>query len=141
MSSCLGIVRNKRNFFIKLAAIVFVIGIVIILHGNNTSSSSSVSRGTLLSVYIAPTQADDEGKQVRVDVPRESGGRSSSVQTLDRQKKTAVPGHINNLTDVFISIKTTGKFHRSRVDLQIRTWFKLAKDQVKNPYFHDSMNM
>jgi Fringe-like len=131
MSSCLSIARIRRNFFIKFAAFVFVIGIVIILHSNNISSSSSDSHEARLSVNIAPTQSDDKGNQFRDDAPLGFDRRSSSVQTLDLQKKTAVPGHINNLTDVFISIKTTGKFHRSRVDLQIKTWFKLAKDQVK----------
>ena len=43
--------------------------------------------------------------------------------------------HTNNplhdsLNDIFISVKTTKKFHRSRLDVIARTWFVLARDQV-----------
>jgi len=33
--------------------------------------------------------------------------------------------------DIFVAVKTTRRFHRSRLDLIIRTWFNLAKDQVR----------
>ena len=34
------------------------------------------------------------------------------------------------LDDLFISVKTTKNFHNSRLDVIIRTWFTLARDQV-----------
>ena len=35
------------------------------------------------------------------------------------------------IEDVFLSVKTTKKFHRSRLDVILQTWFKLARDQVR----------
>ena len=40
------------------------------------------------------------------------------------------------LPQVFISVKTTAKFHRSRVDFILQTWFKQAPSQVY--FFTDS---
>ena len=41
--------------------------------------------------------------------------------------------HVNRSTelkDIFISVKTTQKFHESRVQLQLDTWWTLAQEQV-----------
>lgn len=35
------------------------------------------------------------------------------------------------LSDVFISVKTTGRFHGTRLQLVLQTWFLLAKEQVE----------
>lgn len=35
--------------------------------------------------------------------------------------------------DVFISVKTTGSYHRARLPIILKTWFQLAKDQVNKP--------
>lgn len=34
------------------------------------------------------------------------------------------------LEDLFISVKTTKKFHRERLDVILKTWFRLARDQT-----------
>ena len=34
--------------------------------------------------------------------------------------------------DVFISVKTSEKFHEKRLDVILRTWFKLAPKEVRN---------
>lgn len=36
-----------------------------------------------------------------------------------------------SLDDLFISIKTTKAFHHSRLNVILRTWFVLARDQVR----------
>ena len=36
------------------------------------------------------------------------------------------------LKDVFISVKTTEGFHRSRLDLILKTWYLLAREQVSS---------
>lgn len=36
----------------------------------------------------------------------------------------------NGLSDIFISVKTTKKFHQSRLNLILRTWFELAREQT-----------
>ena len=43
------------------------------------------------------------------------------------KSKSKVP---TRLKDIFISVKTTKSFHKTRLDLIIKTWFNLAKDQV-----------
>jgi hypothetical protein len=35
-----------------------------------------------------------------------------------------------SLQDVFISVKTSGKFHASRLQLLLQTWYLLAREQV-----------
>lgn len=37
--------------------------------------------------------------------------------------------------DVFISVKTTGHYHRARLPVIIKTWFQLAKEQVRYDLF------
>lgn len=37
---------------------------------------------------------------------------------------------LTSLSDVFISVKTTSSFHRSRLDVILKTWFSLAKEEV-----------
>lgn len=47
--------------------------------------------------------------------------------------KIQVPFNQRNLTldDLFISVKTTRIFHKSRLDIILDTWHQLAKNQVK----------
>lgn len=37
-----------------------------------------------------------------------------------------------DLDDIFISVKTTKKYHNTRLKLIVETWFQLARDQVSN---------
>ena len=37
---------------------------------------------------------------------------------------------VTSLDDIFISIKTTGKYHNTRIGLLLRTWLTLAQKQV-----------
>ena len=37
---------------------------------------------------------------------------------------------ISHQEDVFISVKTSGKFHESRLGVILETWFQLARDQI-----------
>jgi len=37
-----------------------------------------------------------------------------------------------DLDDIFISVKTTKKYHETRLKTILETWFQLAKDQVIN---------
>ncbi|KAH9494906.1 hypothetical protein Btru_020767 [Bulinus truncatus] len=41
------------------------------------------------------------------------------------------------LADIFISVKTTSKYHRSRLSIVLKTWYRLAKEQV---YFFTDAN-
>lgn len=43
---------------------------------------------------------------------------------------TATAKPTTSLDDIFISVKTTKKFHKERLEILLRTWFKLAPRQV-----------
>ena len=58
--------------------------------------------------------------------------KQNSISKLSKQdilaKHNALP---TELSDVFISVKTTKSFHKERLDLLLETWWILAKDQVQ----------
>lgn len=60
---------------------------------------------------------------------------SSHATTIPRALTSS---QINDqiLSSIFISVKTTGKFHRNRVDQILKTWFNQARQQVY--FFTDS---
>ncbi|XP_071451154.1 fringe glycosyltransferase [Hetaerina americana] len=70
-------------------------------------------------------------QQVKPDVggdkSRDSMGGASALETSPAPPGVRSP---TTLDDLFISVKTTGGFHRSRVQLVLQTWFNLAKDQT-----------
>ncbi|XP_014611767.1 PREDICTED: fringe glycosyltransferase [Polistes canadensis] len=72
----------------------------------------------------------------------EEGG---SAMTPPVATATIVP-FSTNLDDVFISVKTTKHYHRSRLPAIIDTWFQFAKDQIwfftdrEDPYFQNQTN-
>jgi len=59
---------------------------------------------------------------------------AESVTTQPTSTATAKPH--TTLDDVFISVKTTKNFHASRLDVIIKTWFTLAREQTW--FFTDS---
>lgn len=38
---------------------------------------------------------------------------------------------MTDLDDIFISVKTTKDYHVSRLNMIVKTWFQLSKDQVR----------
>ncbi|XP_044733553.1 fringe glycosyltransferase, partial [Chrysoperla carnea] len=54
------------------------------------------------------------------------------------QKHFIIKNQTITLSDIFISVKTTDKFLSSRVNLLIKTWFQLVKDQTW--FFTDADN-
>lgn len=52
-----------------------------------------------------------------------SSSQSSSSSAFNSLEASILP-------QVFISVKTTGRFHKSRVDLILKTWFKQAPSQT-----------
>lgn len=51
--------------------------------------------------------------------------QSYSLPTSSTSKLNAL-----KLNDIFISVKTTKSFHQTRLDVILRTWFALAKEEV-----------
>ena len=55
----------------------------------------------------------------------------SSFDPVTTQPPTTATAKVHTtLDDIFISVKTTKNFHASRLDVIIKTWFTLARDQV-----------
>lgn len=55
-------------------------------------------------------------------------------QKLKRQKWREVkPQPSLELTDIFIAVKTTGRFHKTRLALLLETWISRTKDHVSVP--------
>lgn len=56
-------------------------------------------------------------------------------QSLQRQKFREVKPHPPlGLSDIFIAVKTTGRFHKTRLALLLETWISRTKDHVSVPY-------
>jgi fringe protein len=80
--------------------------------------SNTVASGSLLD----DQSINDIDKELVV------GTALESVTTQPTSTATAKPH--TTLDDVFISVKTTKNFHASRLDVIIKTWFTLAREQV-----------
>ncbi|XP_043670184.1 fringe glycosyltransferase [Vespula pensylvanica] len=83
---------------------------------------------------------------IEVSAPRRIViGEGGSAMTPPLATATMVP-FSTNLDDVFISVKTTKHYHRSRLPAIIGTWFQFAKDQTwfftdrEDPYFQNQTN-
>lgn len=63
--------------------------------------------------------------------------RNSEHQRLSQRAVTGTPKPpTTELNDIFISVKTTKNYHDSRLALIIKTWFQLAKEQVRRHLLH-----
>jgi len=55
-------------------------------------------------------------------------------QKQKRQKWRGLkPQQSLKLTDIFIAVKTTGRFHKTRLALLLETWISRTKDHVSAP--------
>ena len=81
-------------------------------------------------------QAVSSGRQVfgpdRAPRSVEESPQQVANLVAQQQMATATPAPHTTLDDIFISVKTTKNFHQSRLDVILKTWFTLARDQVIN---------
>jgi hypothetical protein len=57
---------------------------------------------------------------------------SSDANSVDAVSSSATSRPVGTqLGDVFISVKTTRNYHKWRLPVVLKTWFQLAKDQVR----------
>eukprot|EP00095_Tigriopus_kingsejongensis_P010892 maker-scaffold1216_size55193-snap-gene-0.12 protein:Tk10892 transcript:maker-scaffold1216_size55193-snap-gene-0.12-mRNA-1 annotation:"Fringe glycosyltransferase " len=56
--------------------------------------------------------------------------RQNRVRLEHALRKRSVPPWSTEFQDVYISVKTSQKFHRSRMDIILKTWFHSAPDQI-----------
>ncbi|XP_059480557.1 fringe glycosyltransferase [Neocloeon triangulifer] len=57
-------------------------------------------------------------------------------QPLDPAEVTPALQVLTSISDVFISVKTTSNYHKSRLDVLLKTWFTLAREETW--FFSDS---
>jgi fringe protein len=79
----------------------------------------------LVAAYGKPVSDSDADDAV--ETPFESTGQ---LRMLQLRTVTTVPVPYITQSDVFISVKTSHQFHKSRLEVVLKTWFQLAKDQT-----------
>ena len=82
---------------------------------------------------------DDQKSINDIDDEFVVGTAVESVTTQPTSTATAKPH--TTLDDVFISVKTTKNFHASRLDVIIKTWFTLAREQVCFYFFYSLLRI
>lgn len=74
------------------------------------------------------SSSKDELRPVRTNATILAAEAHATTAAAALRVTTARPH--SPLNDIFISVKTSEKFHTSRLDVIIYTWFTLARDQV-----------
>lgn len=78
---------------------------------------------------------DADGVVAAERAPRSINANSRLILSLGDADRSGNERDL--LNDVFISVKTTKKYHESRLDVIVRTWFVLAREQVSaNTHTH-----
>ena len=80
----------------------------------------SVGKSEMISNDVHKRTRDSKGKTVFGRIGSGLSG-SKTFESLE-------------LKDIFIAVKTTKKYHKTRLELLIETWISKAKEQVKNYY-------
>lgn len=73
--------------------------------------------------------AEEINNSVAIEVPISRAAGEEDAVTPPGATATMAP-FPTDLADVFISVKTTRHYHRSRLPAIINTWFQFAKEQV-----------
>lgn len=95
-----------------------------------------LSRDVVFGPERAPRSVVEENSMTeREDNNVEEDAARNEVD-FSQQQATATPKPHTTLDDIFISVKTTKNFHQSRLDVILKTWFTLARDQVQFSFFH-----
>ncbi|CAI9728731.1 beta-1,3-N-acetylglucosaminyltransferase radical fringe-like [Octopus vulgaris] len=88
-----------------------------------------------------PGQSNSKSSSLLKRLQSSSSSLSSSSLTTSQSKVSALRFNLNTrpttLNDIFISVKTTEKFHESRLKILLDTWFQYAKEQT---YFFTDTN-
>ena len=64
-----------------------------------------------------------------LDASKEYENIEAEVRKVEVIKRTTTKAPFSQ-DDLFISVKTTLNYHKPRLDLILKTWYKLARDQV-----------
>ena len=145
----LKICRLLKTSTVVLLFIVFIVFIHSFVLNNVDRSSSSKQ-----DVYVVGIGSERKRQQnnytinnsgfriVKRSLMQNGTFENQAVHSLGASKKVTKQdilikheAHSTELSDVFISVKTTYKYHRQRLDLLLDTWWILAIDQVTTVHY------
>lgn len=136
-------VRNTVRWMVA-AILIVCYTLLVILWQDDVPKNSQVSQWTL------PKDGGDssvvDAKKTR-EVPFQERAPRSILETENQNDILRIISHshilakdtvdrnnnstpLTSLDDLFISVKTTKSFHQSRLNVILKTWFVLARDQV-----------
>ncbi|KAH7643711.1 fringe glycosyltransferase-like [Dermatophagoides farinae] len=121
------LIRSLCNVAMYISmCLLFIICMMVILWMPSLSSSSSSSSvvKNLHQNQLLQSNLNESAKQI----PESVSSSSSMIKTNESQ---------TNIDDIFITVKTTRIFHKSRLDIILDTWYTLAKNQT---YFFTDNN-
>jgi len=120
---------KEKKTVLGMLVLVFLSCLVVVSRGRTDSGVNENNRFILNNkihkIYWRTSLWEREKREVR--------GGSKFIQALHPtggKEKTVLP------EDVFIAVKTSKKFHKSRLDVILKTWFQLVKKQTW--FFTDS---
>lgn len=84
-------------------------------------------------------QVEDDSLSSKYDFPKDSVKHGDGAQSEISPEKSKVKTNGRSVfrtslepQDIFIAVKTTGRFHRTRLDLLLDTWISITKDHVSS---------
>lgn len=93
----------------------------------------SSAKGALNPVQEDPSSAKGASNSVRSsDVNEEIDTGRNRLKASERRHATPSP---LKLTDIFIAVKTTGRFHKTRLVLLLETWISRTKAHVSVSFY------
>lgn len=100
-------------------------------HGG-ISTASGIAESTTGHISISAGQKD-KTEITKNDSPKRAGASDGGVHLQERG--AGLVGYRSQdllmLEDIFIAVKTTRKYHMSRLELLIKTWISQAKEHVR----------
>ena len=121
---------RMRFFILLIVALIIVIVFETYVHHCLETSQLLVSQSTQ-SVSLWNCL---QPKRILTASDKELVNRSTAIvydNTLHTRSFTTHTGASPiMLSDIYISVKTGGEFHKDRVMVQVKTWYNLAKEQV-----------
>ncbi len=97
------------------------------LNGSSAGQEASAEAEVTRNENHSPKQRKDSQRGV---LPGVKGGGASGSRSWD----------LLELKDIFIAVKTTRKYHKSRLKLLIQTWVSQAKQQVRFQLLNLTLN-
>ncbi|GAB6029227.1 hypothetical protein CHUAL_004995 [Chamberlinius hualienensis] len=96
--------------------------------GANTALSSPIE--TVVEYQHHKLSLSNELRTDQLYNKQSSVLTTMSSEEMDMARPNVNSNSLTRLDDIFISVKTTKKFHKNRVDVILKTWFNSAKDQT-----------